>query len=334
MVDRQVYAYAWVGELSMVKLYQNIPLNGVEHQNTNRVGSKFWNEGKWDNFIAPLLRKDCTDRTFVEMGCNAGLFLKLAEDKGFRHVVGVEKDKTPVEEGLRYRNLIGYNYRIIKRTLGGPFGNPGNFNIDEIPVADITLMSTFHYYIDINSWIKYLDRLRNKTHHVLIVSRHVSQDHWRALSDYKSVCKYFEGWEELGVIKGISKDNDPSPRNLWSMIFRNPLLARINIEDIKTPKTEMCVAIGNLAALVRDNDNIDPFDTDYYKAWVERKRGRWSSKKIRMFVKDKFDLMISIKENGLIDPLIVQQDNKLSDGGHRLAVLKAFGYKSVLVRRT
>ena len=138
----------------MVKLYQNIPLDGVEWQNSNRVNSKFWNEGKWDNFIAPLLPDDCTDQTFVEMGCNAGLFLKLAEDRGYRHMVGVEKDKTPVSEGLRYRDEIGYHYKIIKRTLGGKFGDHGDFDIDELPIADVTVMSTFHYYIEINSRLK------------------------------------------------------------------------------------------------------------------------------------------------------------------------------------
>ena len=319
----------------MVKIYQNIP--GAECQNSNRLCSKFWNTGKWYNFIAPHLPEDCTDQTFVEMGCNAGLFLILAEDTGFRHVVGVDKDKTPVLEGLKYRDSIGYKYKIIKSTLGGQFGNPGNFNIDKLPVADFTLMSTFHYYIDINSWIKYVDRLRNKTRCVLIISRHTRQYHWRALSDLKPVRRYFRDWEELGMISGISKDGDPSPRDLWSVLFKNPVLERINIDEVKTHKenstAEMYIAVGDLATLVRDNDDIDPFETEYYRAWVKRKQGRWSSKRIKTFVKSKFDLMVSIKSNGLLEPLIIQQDNKLSDGGHRLAILKALGYKSVLVRR-
>ena len=107
--DWSLYKSEFEDKNKPVKLYQNIKLDGVAPQNEKKNDSKFWNEGKWDNFVAPHIREDVRDQTFVEMGCNAGLFLKLAKDAGFRNVVGVEKDKTPVREGLRYRDSIGYN---------------------------------------------------------------------------------------------------------------------------------------------------------------------------------------------------------------------------------
>jgi len=313
------------------KVYQNLKIEGENFNpaNTNRENSKFWNEGKFQNFIKPHLPEDCSDMTFVEMGTNAGLFLRMAKDLGFRNAVGIEKDRTPVAEGKRYRDLLGYDYKILKRTLGGKFGDSGNFDFDEIPVADYTLMSTFHYYIDINSWLKYLDTLSNKTRYCIIVSRHVSKKHWMALSDLPDVRKYFEDWEQVNYIPEFPKEGDPNPRDLWSICFKSKL-ERINIDDIKIKGSD---AVSELANEIKDNDDINPFETKYYKKWVARKNNIWNDKTIKKFVADKTKLLIDIKNNGQRDPLIVQEDNKLSDGGHRLAMLKALGYKNVIVRR-
>ena len=320
-----------------VKLYQHIPMAGVEPQNPAKNESKFWNEGKFENFIAPHLPDDCTDQTFVEMGCDAGLFLKLAEDKGFRNVVGIEKNHTPVEKGLQYRDQIGYNYKILKRQLGDQFVGKGTFDIDELPVADYTLMSTFHYYIDINSWVKYLDRLRTKTRYVIMVSRpRMKRLHWKAYCSLDALRGYFKDWNEIGVIDGIPTEGDPSPRNLFSVIFESPELERIPIGDIDLRSSggdnSMYLAMRGFAEQIGAGD-IDPFITDYYLRWAERKQGRWSTRTIRKFVKGKYDMMVSVRDNGLKDPIIIDQDNRLCDGGHRLAVLDALGYESVIVRR-
>ena len=75
----------------MKKLYQNIKVPGrrLPYEDTRRKDSAFWNEGKWNNFIKPLLPKYCKNKTFIEIGSNAGMFLKMAEDKGFKHVIGI-----------------------------------------------------------------------------------------------------------------------------------------------------------------------------------------------------------------------------------------------------
>jgi ribosomal protein L11 methylase PrmA len=44
------------------------------------------------------------DMTFVDMGCNAGLFLGFAENKGFKKVIGIELDKKAVEKGKKNHN--------------------------------------------------------------------------------------------------------------------------------------------------------------------------------------------------------------------------------------
>jgi len=309
-----------------MKLYQNIP--GVTPQNENRLNSKYWNQGKWDNFVAPHLPDDPTDMTFVEMGCNAGWFLKCAEEYGFRNVVGVEKNTTPWKVGNRYRDSIGYNYTLLKRTLGGKFGESGNFDIDEIPVADYTLMSTFHYYVDINSWLKYLDRLKAKTRYVIIVSRpKIRYIHWRPYSSLESLKTYFDGWEMGKVVEVPVDKSDPSPRELFSVTFKSPTLERIPMNKISAGG----YVFHEMRELARAKD---PFETEFYRKWVGRKLGRWDEKTVKYFVKLKFDMMQDVIANGLTDPIIVHRNNKLADGGHRLAVLDILGYKSVIIRRT
>ena len=72
--------------------------------------------------------------------------------------------------------------------------------------------------------------------------------------------------------------------------------------------------------------------TAFADAWRARKPG-WKERVLRRFVETKVAVMQDVVENGLRDPLLVQRGTmKLSDGGHRLAVLKAQGHTSAIVR--
>ena len=70
--------------------YQYLEGDENTDRSNNEKDSKFLNKGKFDTFIAPFLPEDCTDMIFVEMGCNASLFLKLAEEHGFSKVLGFD----------------------------------------------------------------------------------------------------------------------------------------------------------------------------------------------------------------------------------------------------
>ena len=66
---------------------------------------------------------------------------------------------------------------------------------------------------------------------------------------------------------------------------------------------------------------------------VQKAEGKWTDEQIIEFVEGKIDLMNSVKTHGLRDPLIVQEDDKLSDGGNRVTIMKELGYEKVIVRR-
>ena len=67
---------------------------------------------------------------------------------------------------------------------------------------------------------------------------------------------------------------------------------------------------------------------------MKYRKGKWSEERVRKFIKIKHRLYRSIKEDGLLDPIIINTTNRVVDGNHRLAMLEHLGYDSVLVRRT
>ena len=144
------------------KTYQYLEGTEMTERDKSEAGSKFWNEGKWDNFVAPLLPEDCSGMTLVEMGCNAGVFLKEAEKRGFSRVVGVDSDQVSVERGRAWRDRHGKGYKFLLKRMEDC--------ITDLPVADYTVLANSHYYFTINDWLDYLDRLQYKTRFCIIIT--------------------------------------------------------------------------------------------------------------------------------------------------------------------
>lgn len=320
--------------LNRHKLHQNISVgnNVFSCENEKRKDSKFWNEGKWDTFIKPLIPKEHGD-TFVEIGSNAGLYLNMASEYGFRDVYGVEQSKNTLDAAREYRRLLGKNYKLLQGKLGE------GFDIYNLPVADVTLLSNVHYYFNISEWLKYLDILRSRTRYCIVVSRELrlKEDHWIPSGDRDKVRGYFKDWKEVGCVDNVSMEGDPHPRELYSFCFKTDLES-VLIDDIFIRKDtdEIDVATMTLIKEICEKNHVEAGRTEYFKAWRKRKIDQWSERKTLEFVQKKVDALMDVKRNGLKDPLIVQGSGKLkgklSDGGHRLALLKELGYQRVIVR--
>ncbi len=316
----------------MAKLYQNIKIAGEDIQSGYKgsANSKFWNEGKWNNFINPLLPENCQDMTFVDIGCNAGMFLRLAKERGFRDVIGFERRRTNCKYALKYRDSLGLDYKVLNRVVGV------NFDFDEMPVADVTLISNTHYYFHVEAWRKFLDQLQYKTRYCLIVSLH-SEDakYWKASRQLANVRNYFRNWREVGGIDNVSPEGDPRPRPMWSMLFESTLerrridgirIIRSKVPDRKSEKVEeMYVHLVELAKEIRQTDEIVLKETNLYKQGATR-RGR------DILVQARIDLMLDVKHNGLKNPLLIKPSGQLLDGMGRLAILTGLGYESAIVR--
>lgn len=300
--------------------YQYIggPLND---RDALEVGSKYWNKGKWDNFILPLLPEDVKEHIFVDVGCNAGLFLKLAKDYGYR-VIGIEPD----EES--YQRAVGFmknekNCLLIK--------GKAEETIKGLPVSDVTLFSNSHYYIPIDKWSGYVKELKNKTRQVIIVTAQKKANLKYAPSDIEGIRKSFSGWIENGFID-IPKDNTPHSRKMWSISFLNPELKRVLITDIDNGNAQQRGFLDEL------DKGKNPLKTRYYirlKSYRSRTTSRqevWSKEKIINFMYEKEKLYKDVKSFGLIDAVVIGKNNRLEDGCHRCEILRHIGEKSLIAK--
>lgn len=300
-------------------------LNGTEMTERDKleVGSKFWNKGKWDNFILPFLPAECGDMTFVDMGCNAGLFLKYAEEKGFRQVLGVDFNEEAVKRGAQWRDQQGSHYRFLLGRMEEA--------LEQLPVADYTLLANAHYYFTINDFLDYLDKLIYKTRYCIIVTaeKHHGNRCW-AGADLDSIRRYFKQWKETAFIDELPTEGDPMPRRLWGLCFRSPILDRVPNESLDCGNHVQDEFYSQL------DQGIEYHQTKYYailKPYRLRKHG-WSQEKLDEWFEERISVYESVKKEGLLKPVLVGPGEKILDGNHRFAMLRTLGLKTVMIRRT
>lgn len=301
--------------------YQHLDGFPMTDRDKVEVGSRFWNAGKWDNYVAPFLPQDCDGQVFVDMGCNAGIFLKLAEDRGFSRVVGVDSDEQAVSRGIEWRDSHGGKYKFITGDMTSC--------IDSLPVADFTVLANAHYYFTIDKWLDYLDKLQYKTRYCIIVTaekRHQNRCWARAGVD--DIRTYFTGWQEVGFVNEFPDDGkDPSYRRLWGLCFRSPFVDRVPVETLDSGNHVQDKFYAEL------DQGKQYKETRYYRI-IKPYRKNWSEEYLNSWFEGRVALYEQVKENGIIRPIYIDSNNLILDGNHRYSMLKHLGYKTVLVRRT
>jgi hypothetical protein len=136
----------------------------------------------------------------------------------------------------------------------------------------------------------------------------------------------------MGAIYNVSSRNDPSPRELWSFLFKSKL-QRTPFDEFRNIRIGDMVKEGR-EELIKDviaKDSLEAKKTIYYQSLRDR-LSKWTKERTETFVRDKINMLYDIKNNGLKDPIIIQLDKTRLDGGHRMDFLKALGYKSVITR--
>lgn len=317
--------------------YQTIEIDSEEQvfEDINRKDSKFWNEGKWDSFIKPLLPE--YRGTFLEIGCNAGLFLKKAQDYGFRNIVGVEGNRQIFQQAESYRQFNGGNYRLVHQTVGK------NLELEDLPLADVVLFSNMHYYLPVGVFATLVDRLRTRALYCIVVSAKAKRRQGNALYDINSVRGYFRDWEHFPAIISVDAEGDPCPRpDMYGALFRGGLDV-CYVDKVYDDWREAAKKLGHrsyklapvmedfFALVLTEDSGFRYDDTKFYQYWRERlpkKSSEWTVK----LLKYKAELALDIKENGIKEPIYFNKEGKLLDGIHRLCIAKLLGYEHILSR--
>lgn len=292
--------------------YQNLGDKLTERDKLEE-GSMFWNEGKWDNFVKPLITEDPIGLSLVDMGCNAGLHLKCAEDMGFNSI-GVDSNDGAIIRGMKWRDDNGYKYKIIKKSMEGV--------IDELPIVDYTTFINSHYYITVNDFLDYLDKLQYKTRYCIIVTdkkNHINRC-W-ASAEEDVIRSYFRNWKEVGFIgeKPLIGEN---ARRLKSLCFKSPWL------DI-SPISKLDSSNHVQDTFYPELDKGKEYHTTKYYWIMERYRKKWSKEKLDSWFEDRVKIYEDIKKNGLKKPIIIDKQDLILDGNHRYAMIRTIGFKNI-----
>lgn len=223
--------------------YQNIPGITPEDQHPRRIGSKFWGIGKWETFIQPLIPfavpVEDTSRTLVELGCNAGLFLLQAKAVGFSNIVGVEPMDSFYNQAKLVIGKMGLEsdvkliHRIVGKNASSQSAATEQLIQRRLPVADITLMANWHYWIDTQSLRSYIDDLSNRSLYTIVVSIG-PRGGTPSRPDILNVRNYFrEHWHEQKVIENLGIKGDTCPRDMYSILFKSRHLQEYETNELR-----------------------------------------------------------------------------------------------------
>lgn len=300
----------------MKRVHQNIILDGQDMGDAEiRKNSAFCNEGKWNNFIAPLLPQG---DTFIEYGSNAGMYLNLASDK-YKRVIGIERDKNDCKIAEKYREQNNKGYKIINADLN-------NFDLATLPLADVTLFANFHYHQHIDEFRRLLDKLETRTCYIIIVSVNDKKSpHWRAQADSDSVRKYLKHWRLFDAISEncYKFKNDTHPRRMFSMIFKSSKIEKIPLNEVNLMGTKEAKGYEYGREFVKEVlDGAEYQETKYYTQINKLRHHDWSQTKIDDFIKQKYNLVYDMSLQGQKEPLILDNKMRLVDGIHRFLILE------------
>lgn len=296
-------------------IYQHLEGTPMTERDKIEAGSPFWNEGKWNNFVKPFLtEKD--EITLVDMGCNAGLFLKLAEDMGYS-AIGVDSSREAVEKGIKWRDEKKGRYKLI-------LGNIESC-IDDLPTVDYTVLANAHYYFTVNDFLNYLDKLQYKTRYCIVVTdekKHLNRC-W-ASADIEDIRSFYKGWEEIGFIDVLPQTGG-SPRKLRSLCFKSRYIDRKPIDKLDSSNHVQDDFYAELDKGKRYKD------TRYYKI-LKKYRAKWGESKLNRWIEERIKVYEAIKKEGLKVPIIIDKNDRILDGNHRCAMMRNLKHKYIFTR--
>lgn len=219
--------------------YQPVTVDGVEApvRDPKTRGSAVHGEGKWKNFIEPLLpTRERPRMFFLEVGSNAGLHLLRAAEAGFGEVMGIEPDQGWYQQA---RFVLAHHARSASETYGrircrhgriGSLPQGGDarlavraggpeISLAEIPDLDVTLLANVLYWMDSAEAREFVSSLARQCRYAIVVSVDVEADTPGPISLDEIRGCFSRDWREEKLLQAEEFDDDPVPRPIFSALF-------------------------------------------------------------------------------------------------------------------
>lgn len=304
-------------EIPPGKWYHEATINGVKMPQRRPRDTS---EKRWNELIKPLMPPgDGGGSIFVDLGSNAGFYMRKAVDMGYR-VEGVEKRDDFITHARYWEDNDPKGVKTIHMDI----------NDYDVPAARVVLMANIIYWLKPRRVRNLIKKLRGNALYVIVIGRPRCFRGHKSPCDIEGLKKEFEGWE---VVKIASNYNH------HSILFKNLSLCEAEVDELFLSKHELknkmlIPAYNNLIDMVESGQEFNREDTDYFKYFMLR--GFQISKAKQLFRRH-INIVADIKKNGIRKLLVIGRmfdgkycKNCILGGDHRFIVAKRIGIKKVI----
>lgn len=289
--------------------YQNAIVNGKKMPAERRRDTS---QRRWKALIEPLVPPDGAGRMFLELGCNAGYYLRMASQYGY-NTIGVEIEERFLEQAKYWEAQEPAGVRV----------EYGDINEYDIPANFITMIANVHYWQTPEQVERMVAQMRDNSLHVLIMSRHNQSE--RHLSDCReeAVKAWFDGWELL---------DEQRDSKFFALIFRNPDLVEYDTVNLfnAQPFTRSHKFLPAFREFIDLNLSRRSYTYNHTKYWEYCKWRGWQTKvKHHRALRHK---VLMMERYGMTKPVQVHRNGIMEDGNHRLIIAEYLGLPRIIGR--
>ena len=268
-----------------------------------------YHEWRWQHLVAPLIDKDGTDRMLLDLGCNAGWYMRKAQKLGYT-TLGVEYDQDYIDQAPAGLEIINADVNYYRPHC-----------------AHTTLLLCVHYHQSREQAEALFHNLTYSTVYLLVMGR-TNVDGRTAISARKEYLMPMVGaWDVVG---------ERAERQFYTVLLKNRRYQELDVE-------ELFQATRDFTLTVKGFDDFVPAFQDFVRRTLQDfhwdasesqfmdylKRRRFPHKLGRCWL---YKVMIQeLQRHGPHTALKVK-GNRIEDGYHRLVVLRELGVKRVVCR--
>lgn len=292
--------------------YQNAVINGVAMPAQREHDTS---ELRWQELIAPLVPMGGDGRLFLELGCNAGFYLRKARALGYR-AVGVEKEPAFVEQALLWE----------REEPAGVTIKAADMLEYDIPACHVALLAHVHYWLESKELDDLLARLRERSLFLIVQGKHRGES--KIPPDRLQLLRRMAG-DWLAISQTRTKRH-------YAVLFRSPALFEMETNELYTARLAIATDqerefFVTFEAFVRKVLAGKPFDHNQtsFAEYLRKQRLRYREMLMWAYAR----LVEDVRENGVQTPLAVYRDcYRVQNGHHRLVIAKVLGIRHLICR--